>query len=82
MRWGAVVVVGCATVLFAGDKKDKAKPAGAQMVDSGSFGIFVKGQRVVTETFTVQQENGVSTVKAQLKETGGSATAGQKSDCK
>ena len=80
MRWGAVVVVGCATVLFAGDKKDKAKPAGAQMVDSGSFGIFVKGQRVVTETFTVQQENGVSTVKAQLKETGGSATAGQKSD--
>jgi len=80
MRWGAVVVVGCAAVLCASDKKDKAKPAGAQMVDSGSFGIFVKGQRVVTETFSVQQENGVSTVKAQLKETGGSATAGQKSD--
>jgi hypothetical protein len=78
MRWGVAVVLACTSVLCASDKKDKAKPAGSQMVDSGSFGVFVKGQRVVTETFTVQQENGVSIVKAQLKETGGAA--GQKSD--
>jgi hypothetical protein len=82
MRWGAVVVLGCAAVLYAGDKdkKDKAKPAAAQMVDSGSFGVFVRGQRVVTETFSVQQDNGVSIVKSQLKEIGGSSSAGQRSD--
>jgi hypothetical protein len=73
-------MLGCAAVLHAGDKKDKAKPAGAQMVDSGSFGVFVKGQRVVTETFSVQQENGVSVVKSQLKETGGQTPASQRSE--
>lgn len=80
MRWGAVAVLACVAVLHAGDKKDKQKPAGAQMVDSGSFGVFVRGQRVVTETFSVQQENGISTVRSQLKETGSSASAGQRSE--
>jgi len=70
IRWGAVAILACAAVLCAGDNKDKAKPAGAQVVDSGSFGVFVKGQRVLTETFTVQQENAVSVVKSQLKTTG------------
>ncbi len=79
MRWGTVAVLACAAVLYAGDKKDK--PTGAkQMVDSGSFGVFVKGQRVVTETFSVKQENGISMVKSQLQETGGSASSGQKSE--
>jgi hypothetical protein len=80
MRWGTVVVLAGAAVLYAGDKKDKPKPATSQVVDSGSFGVFVKGQRVVTETFSVRQDNGVSIVKSQLKETGGSASSGQKSE--
>jgi hypothetical protein len=78
--WGAVTVLGCAALLYAGDKKDKPKPAAAQMVDSGSFGVFIKGQRVVTETFSVQQDNGTSVVKSQLKETGGQTPASQRSD--
>jgi hypothetical protein len=73
MRWGAVMVLACAVALSAGDKKDKAKPAGAQQVDSGSFGVFIRGQRVVTETFSVGQENGISTVKSHLQETGSAA---------
>jgi hypothetical protein len=80
MRWGAVGVLACAAVLCAGDKKDKPKPASGQQVDSGSFGVLVRGQRVVTETFSVQQDNGVSIVKSQLKETGTSGSSGQKSD--
>jgi hypothetical protein len=80
MRWGTVAVVACAAILYAGDKNDKAKPAGAQQVDSGSFGVFVKGQRVVTETFSVRQENGISTVKSHLKETGSSGSSGQSSE--
>ena len=80
MGWGAVAVLACAAVLYAGDKKDKPKPAAMQMVDSGSFGVFIRGQRVVTETFNVQQDNGASILKSQLKETGGSASSGQKSE--
>jgi hypothetical protein len=80
MRWGAVAVLACAAVLYAGDKKDKLKPVANQMVDSGSFGVFVRGQRVVTETFSVQQDNGVSVVKSQLKETSASASSGQRSE--
>jgi hypothetical protein len=80
MRWGIVAVLACAGGLQAGDKNDKPKPAAAQMVDSGSFGVFVKGQRVVTETFSVQQDNGFSIVKSHLKETGGSASSGQRSE--
>jgi len=47
--WAAVAVLACTVALQAGDKKDKPKPVRAQEVDSGSFGVFVKGQRVVTE---------------------------------
>jgi hypothetical protein len=81
MRWGTVVVLGCAALLYGGDKKDKPKPAGALQIDSGSFGVFVRGQRVVTESFSVKQENDVSIVKSQLKETTSSASSsGQKSE--
>lgn len=78
--WAAVAVLACTVALQAGDKKDKPKPVRAQEVDSGSFGVFVKGQRVVTESFSVQQENGVSVVKSRLQETGASPSAGQQSD--
>jgi hypothetical protein len=78
-QWGAAVVLACAALVYAGDKKDNAKPTADPLVDSGSFGVFIRGQRVVTETFTVRQENGVSGVKSQLKEITG-AGAGQKSD--
>jgi len=61
----------------ASDKKDQAK---AVTVDSGSFGVFVKGQRVATETFSVQQEGDASSIKSQLKETLGSDPATQKSN--
>ena len=60
------------------DKKEKEKPVAPQFVDSGSFGVFVKGQRVATETFSIQQQNTTSTIKSQVKETGGPAS--QKSD--
>ena len=58
------------------DKKDKA----TQAIDSGSFGVFIKGQRVVTETFRIEQLNGNSIIKSQLKETAGANPTSQKSD--
>ena len=64
----------------ASDKDKKEKAAVVQSIDSGSFGVFVKGQRVLTENFTIHQENGNSVIKAQLKEAGGSSPVAQKSD--
>jgi hypothetical protein len=83
MRWAVAFVLACslASAAPAGDKKDKAKAAPGPSVDSGSFGVFIKGQRVATETFSVQQENGASIIKAQLKETAAASDpASQKSD--
>jgi hypothetical protein len=81
MRSGTVLILTCASLLFAGDKdkKDKQK-SGVQQVDSGSFGVFVRGQRVVTETFSVQQDNGISVVRSHLQEANSSASIGQKSE--
>jgi hypothetical protein len=58
----------------------KNKPAPAQNVDSGSFGVFIKGERVATETFNIEQKSGVNVIKSQLKQTSGSDPATQKSD--
>jgi hypothetical protein len=75
-----LTVLLCAVATYAGDKKDNPKPPAVQMVDSGSFGVFVRGQRVVTESFSVQQDNGVSIVKSHLQEIANSTGPGQKSD--
>lgn len=80
VRWGMVAVLACAVGTCARDKKDNPKPAGPQTVDAGSFGVFVRGQRVLTETFSVRQENGISSVKSRLQETGNSSAAGQSSE--
>ena len=78
------ILLACSLLVFAdapaSDKKDKAKPETMQTVDAGSFGVFIKGQRVVTETFTVQQQNGANIIKSQLKETSGADSSSQKSD--
>lgn len=60
------------------DKKDK--DAASKYVDSGSFGVFIKGQRVASETFHIQQQNSNSVIQSELKEGNGSSPAVQKSD--
>lgn len=81
MGWGLVVVLACALAAFAADKADKKeKAAPGQVVDSGSFGVFIKGQRVVTETFSVHQGEGNSSIRSELKETAGSSPTDQKSN--
>lgn len=73
-------VIACIAALSvqARDKKEKEKTAAAQSVDAGSFGIFIKGQRVATETFTIHQQNDTSTIQSELKEEHGPVS--QKSD--
>jgi len=75
-----LVAVSLAASAHAADKKNQAKAAPAQTVDSGSFGIFMKGVRVATETFSIQQETSSSVIKSQLKQTVGADPISQKSD--
>ena len=53
--------------------KDKEKDSSAQAVDSGTFSVLVRGQAVATETFSVEQKSGGSTVKSEIKASGGAS---------
>jgi hypothetical protein len=77
----ALLVVLATSAAIAGSGKDekKDKASQAQQIDSGSFGIYVKGQRVITENFSIHQGNGSSIIKSQLKEAAGSPPVDQKS---
>lgn len=59
---------------------DKDKAAATPYVDSGAFGVFIGGQRVMTETFHIGQENGNSSISSQINEGLASGTLLQKSD--
>jgi hypothetical protein len=48
-----------------------AKVPNDNVVDSGSFGVYVNGTRVATETFKVEQRANGSLAKSELKATGG-----------
>jgi hypothetical protein len=76
VRIALAFVLASSLLAFPGsDKKDKEKSAPAQIVDSGSFSISVKGQKVAAETFTIEQRNGSSIIKSQFRETDGSDPA-------
>jgi len=69
LRVGIILAVGGLSLLAvsaapAASKDDKA-PA-AQMVDSGSFGVFMNGRRVATETFSIHQSSGGSSIVSQF----------------
>ena len=70
-----LILVSCIAA-YAGDKKEK--PKADQAIDSGSFSIFMKGRHVATETFRIEQQNGDSVIKSQLK--GVDDSTSQKSD--
>jgi len=85
MRVWAKIAIIASLVAFglaasASDKSDKNKTSASPFVDSGSFGVFVGGQRVMTETFSIRQENGNSSISSQLSEGGANGPVLQKSD--
>src|SRR5438270_3731866 len=65
-------------LLLAVSATGNAKQSG-KTVDSGSFGIYVNGQRVATERFSIQQTSAGSTVDSQLQEEGANQKAAQNS---
>jgi len=56
------------------------KEAPGQAVDSGSFGVFMNGKRVATETFSIRQSGSGSSVTSRFKTDAGSDPAEQSSE--
>jgi hypothetical protein len=65
------IICAC-TFGVASSKKEKGASKSSGVVDSGSFGVFVKGQRVATETFNVEQNAEGSSTKSEFKVEDGS----------
>jgi hypothetical protein len=51
----------------AAKDNDKDKPRSQETVDSGTFGVFMNGHRVGTETFSIVQDNTGSVIKSEFK---------------
>ena len=58
----------------------KEKEAPGKRVDSGSFGVFMNGSRVGTETFTITQNNNGSVIQSEFKAEGSAGAALQDSE--
>ena len=58
----------------------KEKEPAAQTVDSGSFGVFMNGRRVATETFSIEQSTNGSVATSQFKTEPGVDSASQSSE--
>jgi hypothetical protein len=84
VRFGVIMSVGLASILLApimASAEEKEKPKiSEQMVDSGSFGVFMNGRRVATETFSVQQTANGSVVSSQFKTDDAANKAAQSSE--
>jgi hypothetical protein len=66
-RRNTLVMISLVLVFLAGAAVAKKNPVKSQVVDAGSFGIFVDGKRVATETFQIQQQGEGSIAVSELK---------------
>jgi len=73
---GAVLCA--ASWLWASDK-DKTAP-GTKVVDSGSFGIYIQGTRVGTESFKIEDHGDYSVATAEIKIDDGKVKAAQSAE--
>lgn len=86
VRRGIVVIALLALIAGAwgtgqGKDKDKVRKTGANKIaDAGSFGIFVNGKRVGTETFRIEQGATVSVATSEIKVDDGSGQAEQSAE--
>jgi hypothetical protein len=58
----------------------KSKTSDANVVDSGSFGIFKAGKRIATETFKIEQSPTASVTHSEIKADEGSTEMAQSSE--
>jgi hypothetical protein len=66
--------------LLSGIALAKEKGEEGQKVDSGSFGVFMNGRRVGTETFSITQNANGSVIQSEFKAEGSAGQAVQNSE--
>jgi hypothetical protein len=81
LKWSRTAVVAmCCALSLPLLAKEKEKQAPAQVVDSGSFGVYTAGHRVGTETFSIRQDANGSVVSSEFKSEQGEQKAVQSSE--
>jgi hypothetical protein len=80
VRRGRILVLGLLSCLLASPLGLSAEQMSAQVVDKGSFGVFIGGKRVATETFSVQQGPSGSSVTSEFLTESGVEKAAQNSE--
>jgi hypothetical protein len=82
LSWLVLVLLMACSALAATDKdaKESRDKKAGQVVDSGSFGVFMNGRRIATETFSIQQNGNGSTASSEFKTEGGGDVATQSSE--
>ena len=73
-------VLAVAVSAWAGPKGKENEHEG-QKVDSGSFGVFMGGHRVGTETFSIYESANGSVIESEFKTEGSTPQATQNSEC-
>jgi len=83
-KLGLVVVAAAALILVApgvgADKKKEKTEKPGEVVDSGSFGVFVGGRRVATEKFQIEKRDDGSVARSELTVDDASQKATQTSE--
>lgn len=74
----SVIILALSMAAFAGQAKEKEHEG--TLVDSGSFGVFMGTHRVGTETFSIYQNSGGSTIESEFKTQGDKQEATQSSE--
>ncbi len=82
-----LIVLACCVAASAAPSKDKdkdrdkskEKDSGKQVIDSGSFGVFMSGHRVGTEKFSIDQANTGSIIHSEFKTDNDPSNAQQQS---
>ena len=74
-RFPVLLLVVCVAFAYCAAASKSSKKATAASVDAGSFGIFVNGRRVATESFKIDQRDGYSVTPSELKMEDGSKAA-------
>ena len=75
-----MVVLLAPVLLWAGSKDKKEQNIPGKKVDSGTFGVFINGRRIGTETFTISQNSNGSFIESEFKTEGADPAAAQSSE--
>jgi hypothetical protein len=80
VQFVAALLILCLSVFASSKDKPAQKQPEGEKVDSGSFGVFMNGHRVGTETFSIYQSSSGSVISSEFKTENAPTEASQTSE--